>query len=84
MTSRSIAAVGVALGLGALGAWLALQSPIQARATVDSMLREPGQGMATDTYLALLAAAAAAYRLVGAVLLAVGLWWTFRIAAGIE
>lgn len=84
MTSRSIVAVGVALGLGALGAWLALQSPILARAMADAMLREQGQGMATDTYLALLAAAAAGYRLVGAVLLAVGLWWTLRIATGTE
>jgi hypothetical protein len=85
-SKRSILVVGLALGLGALGAWLALQSPILARAMADSLLREqgPGQGMATDTYLALLAAGAAAYRLVGAALLAVGLWWTLRIAAGPE
>jgi hypothetical protein len=46
---------------------------------VDALVREQGGGIATETYLALLTAAAAAYRLVGSVLLAVGLLSALQI-----
>ena len=79
MTTRSILVLSVALVLSVVGGWLALESPILARSMVDGLVREQGGGMATETYLALLASSAAAYRLVGSVLLAVGLLSALQI-----
>lgn len=73
MTRGSIVILGIALVLSGLGGWLAVESPILARSLIDGMARDQGGGIATETYLVLLTASAAAYRLVGSVLLAVGL-----------
>jgi len=79
MSTRCILTLGFTLAVAAIGLWLALQSPILARGAADSMVRSSGGSTSTDIYLAVLDAYAAAYRLVGAVLLAVGAFFSLHL-----
>ena len=79
MTKGLILILSAALVLSGLGGWLAIESPLLARSMVDALVREQGGGMATETYVALLTSAAAAYRMVGSVLLPVGLLSALQI-----
>ena len=81
MATKRILILGLTLIMALIGLWLALQSPTLARGAADSLLRSSGGSMATETYLALLASYAAAYRLVGAVLLAVGSFFALQMVS---
>jgi hypothetical protein len=68
----------LAIFLAAVGLLLLLQSTRLGLAAADALLRAAG-GMDQDRYLAILAASAEMYRVLGAVLLGVGL---FRVLQG--
>ena len=73
MQTRSVTILGISLVLTLIGLWLLVQSPSLARAAADGLTRSSGGALDTNTYLATLSASAAAYRLLGGVLLGVGL-----------
>lgn len=70
----------VALVVAALGIWLLLSSPEMGVRAADAVLSRAG-GMDTGKYLALVEGSVSAYRWLGVVLAAVGL---YRASAGFD
>ena len=71
----------LALAVAMIGLFLLLQSTRLGLASADDLLRAAG-GMDQDRYLALLAASTETFRLLGAVLLGVGLFRALPVQRG--